>query len=994
VKLAALLLCGCCSSAVAAGLVYVDADDGFVTGAPNIGPLSAIDSNVSIQDNLWGYRGLGVDATIFESSINANPGDEDSPELTFTLTTANGLVSGGNYDVYVAYWSSNGADWTIKGRLPTGPQTTFNRTGPLPFLPAAVAGTPASSVLWATPPAITTEADRVMLLGRIGTATAAAGQINVLIDDLPTTAFAPDITPANAVNYRSWLDGVAFIEAGTPLSLQANINRDTGQLTLANNTGASVSFTAISITSASQALDATKWKPITENYDQGGGLDTDAWEITAPAAPLPNAAPALTEIESAGAVQIGATLNSGGAPINLGNVWKDTRFSDVQVAVTIVGGAVLNLTPTYSGVAHIAGDFSNNGLLGLEDYLILTANMHSNVSTLGQADAYLKGDMNGDLAINYADFVAFRAAFPPSGAGSFAALIGQVPEPSTAWLFAAAIGLLSGVRRRVFCPARLPWASLAAGLSPESIPASHHAHIRTRPMIRTYPIFVRAALAACVLLPVAVSQAANVTLSASDTLGNSSFNSGLNWNNAAAPSADNDYFTGDFILRTPPDAGSYSFGGNSLTVNNTNGYPQGLLYKGTGTTGVITVNNLILNGGFISHANGVGDLFQLSGTLNVAGPSTINAKQGNINISSVISGAGALTISQTDAPGEVGNRFVTFQGANTYTGNVTVAGKLRVDPTGALKFNIGANGVNNSISGAGIAQYNGAFNFDLSAANATLGNSWQITNVTTQTFGDNFNIPGFFEYASGTWINGNFQFSEATGALSVVPAPDLLTLRVNTTTGVVSIANKTAAASFDLNYYEIRSATGSLDLNDWSSIDGNIPPSATSWEKAGGSTASLISETNLQGMTTLAPAGNTSLGSAYAGTLPAHQELQFYYGTTDSLGTLFRGFVEYYSGGLTGDYNGNGTLDAADYTKWRDTLGQNVPNGTGADGNGNGTIDSGDYSVWKTSFILSGGAGDLAQSASVPEPLSVWLSLGSGVGALLYRQGRRFTIEG
>ena len=140
-----------------------------------------------------------------------------------------------------------------------------------------------------------------MLLGKAGTAVATGGQISVLIDDLPTTAYPADIPVDGAFNYRSWLDGVAFIEAGKSLTLDATINRDTGQLTLSNNTGSPMSFTSLSITSASGALNAANWKSITANYDQGGGLDNDAWEITAPTVmPLPTSAPALTEIESAG----------------------------------------------------------------------------------------------------------------------------------------------------------------------------------------------------------------------------------------------------------------------------------------------------------------------------------------------------------------------------------------------------------------------------------------------------------------------------------------------------------------------------------------------------------------------------------------------------------------------------------------------------------------------------------------------------------------------
>jgi hypothetical protein len=54
---------------------------------------------------------------------------------------------------------------------------------------------------------------------------------------------------------------------------------------------------------------------------------------------------------------------------------------------------------------------------------------------------------------------------------------------------------------------------------------------------------------------------------------------------------------------------------------------------------------------------------------------------------------------------------------------------------------------------------------------------------------------------------------------------------------------------------------------------------------------------------------------------------------------------------LLGDYNRSGLVDAADYTVWRDALGQNgLTPFSGADGNGNGAIDAGDYAVWKTHF--------------------------------------------
>ena len=52
------------------------------------------------------------------------------------------------------------------------------------------------------------------------------------------------------------------------------------------------------------------------------------------------------------------------------------------------------------------------------------------------------------------------------------------------------------------------------------------------------------------------------------------------------------------------------------------------------------------------------------------------------------------------------------------------------------------------------------------------------------------------------------------------------------------------------------------------------------------------------------------------------------------------------------DYNGNGEVDAADYTVWKDSFGMSVPPGSGADGNGNGVIDAADYTIWKDDFGL------------------------------------------
>jgi hypothetical protein len=58
--------------------------------------------------------------------------------------------------------------------------------------------------------------------------------------------------------------------------------------------------------------------------------------------------------------------------------------------------------------------------------------------------------------------------------------------------------------------------------------------------------------------------------------------------------------------------------------------------------------------------------------------------------------------------------------------------------------------------------------------------------------------------------------------------------------------------------------------------------------------------------------------------------------------------------GNEADYNENGTVDAADYVVWRNTLGQTVPAGTAGDGNGDGMVTSADYDLWRAGFGSAG----------------------------------------
>ena len=177
--------------------------------------------------------------------------------------------------------------------------------------------------------------------------------------------------------------------------------------------------------------------------------------------------------------------------------------------------------------------------------------------------------------------------------------------------------------------------------------------------------------------------AASITLKSSDAVGISSFTGSTNWSIAGVPAAGNAYFTSGFTFRTPADATSRTFAGDSLSIDG----GGRMLGKTTGTTQVITVANLILNGGNFEQASVNSD----NAVLTWAGNITVNSASGmgalggtangsgafeTLNIAATISGAGALQVGGAALNAGQDSGIVRLSAANPYSGTITVSNAI------------------------------------------------------------------------------------------------------------------------------------------------------------------------------------------------------------------------------------------------------------------------------------------------------------------------------
>ena len=250
-----------------------------------------------------------------------------------------------------------------------------------------------------------------------------------------------------------WNGGAGIALGGLVVesALKLVVNRDTGRMTIENNTGAPQDIAAYQIDSTAGALNPASWTPIAGRLDGtgSGAIDDERWIRFSRAG--------STTDFSEGSLGAGTIPAGGRVELGLG-AWEkyygdlaDLRFRYAIPSADEPTSGLIDFVGN-GGSAFQPLDLNFDGAINSGDYQAFLAGYGTSLSGASAAERHNRGDLDLDGRHTVRDFKAFKASFDAlRGPGAFSAMLaeaGVVPEPTGGALVVAA-GLAAVALRRL-----------------------------------------------------------------------------------------------------------------------------------------------------------------------------------------------------------------------------------------------------------------------------------------------------------------------------------------------------------------------------------------------------------------------------------------------------------------------------------------------------------------------------------------------------------------
>lgn len=783
-------------------------------------------------------------------------------------------------------------------------------------------------------PGAAASSTRNMLLGLVATAQPnASGFLDIIIDDQPDTG---------GVNGRTFFDGLAYVEAGNQVFATGTLDRDTGTLSVNNPTSVDFQVVGYELLSTSGSLNGSVisdpndagWLTETNNGILSGGASD--WTISSGTS-VSELSLAESDDPNNGGNGTGETFSMLGGSIDFGRVWRRGISEDVVVRLFLDNGQTLSINPEYTGTAITAGDFDADGDIDSDDYISLVNGLH--VSHATTSLAYSLGDITGDGLVNRADVVNFQSVFDgTNGVGAFAQMLASlsVPEPSTALLLSMGCGaLVFRRRRRNLCEYNWELSSMKKSATFVS---------RCGILIACLAFFA---------LPAEKASAALATGWARDNLVASGNPNPVITEGVPGTVSIGELTSGDPNNLFDPNNVFVAEGSDDIAIwaSTSNVHLEnGNEINMTGQVTLIGANgagNQAFRFGLFKDSFDdikpdpnqtreeptVGWLGYLAGSSGAGNDGLLSARNPDnggffTNISPL------STFGQATERGETGGRvFYLAQGGSTdnfpdgkYSFEIRI-GRYNEEVTVEARMDLleaADGGVQGDFDGDGDADGQdfliwqrgdsplGGTQAELAAWEAGYGTSGPTYTYRLGGGVDSNLLPEpialdpngdpvdyidhvTFDYDRVGFLFANHLNTDYARLENVdISQGDIeaLGLSVNRATGEVTLNNATDQA-VELTYYEISSASESLDPNAWNSLAGGPTIDGIEWDQAAGSDSGILSEINLAGTPLAAPASTSnilSFGNIFdtGGT----EDLSFFFTTTEGL--LARGVVTYF----------------------------------------------------------------------------------------------------